>query len=229
MKEKMHGASSHRRLKVLSWVIFGFELILPWSLIATAENKPVLAILPFFIERVKDPGRGAVCPICKGVYRSGEVLPGSQNRLTGFLYEKMEVNGTFKIVPIKKMEEVLSHGERRGFEERPLYTSLKASRELNADFVLIGYLFRFEERIGSSIGVERPASVGFDLHLFRLRDEKMLWIGKFDEIQRPLSENLLKIKSFIRRKGSWLKAAELASVGMDEMLGKLPKMQELEQ
>jgi hypothetical protein len=229
MKEKMYRVSSHRRLKILSWVIFGFGLILPWNFIARAENKPVLAILPFFIERVKDPGRGAVCPICKGVYRGGEVLPGSQNRLTGFLYEKMEENGTFKIVSIKTIEEVISHGERRGFEERPLSTSLKASKELNADFVLIGYLFRFEERIGSSIGVERPASVGFDLHLFRLRDEKMMWIGKFDEIQRPLSENLLKMGSFFRRKAQWLTAEELANVGMDEMLRKLPGLEELEQ
>ena len=83
--------------------------------------------------------------------------------------------------------------------------------------------------MGSPLGVERPAAVSFDLHLFRLRDEKMVWLGKFDETQRPLSENLLKIGSFIRRKGSWLTAAELASVGMDEMLGKLPGLQELDQ
>ena len=57
----------------------------------------------------------------------------------------------------------------------------------------------------------------------------MVWLGKFDETQRPLSENLLKIGSFIRRKGSWLTALELASVGMDEMLGKLPELKELDQ
>jgi hypothetical protein len=77
--------------------------------------------------------------------------------------------------------------------------------------------------------VERPASVSFDLHLFRLRDEKMVWTGKFDETQKPLSENLLKIGSFFRRKARWLVAEELASVGMDEMLRKLPGWQELDQ
>jgi hypothetical protein len=100
---------------------------------------------------------------------------------------------------------------------------------LNVDFVLIGFLFRFEERVGSSIGAEKPASVGFDVHLIRIRDKKMVWQGKFDETQRPLSENLLKIGSFFRRKASWLTAEELSSVGMDEMLKRFPGQKELEE
>jgi hypothetical protein len=100
---------------------------------------------------------------------------------------------------------------------------------LNVDFIFIGFVFRFEERIGSHIGAEKPASVGFDVHLIRLRDEKIVWTGKFDETQRPLSENLLKIGSFFRRKASWLTAEELSSVGMDEMLKKFPDAKELEE
>ncbi len=62
---------------------------------------------------------------------------------------------------------------------------------------MVGILFRFEERIGSSLGVEKPASVAFDLHLFRLRDGVRVWDGKFDETQKPLFDNLLQIGSFI--------------------------------
>jgi hypothetical protein len=97
------------------------------------------------------------------------------------------------------------------------------------DFIFVGVLFRFVERIGSSIGVEKPASVGFDVHLIRMRDEKMVWIGKFDETQQPLSENLLKMGSFVRRKGSWLTAEELSSVGLDEMFKRFPGTKELEE
>jgi hypothetical protein len=102
-------------------------------------------------------------------------------------------------------------------------------KTLNVDFIFLGVLFRFEERIGSSIGAEKPASVGFDVHLFRMRDEKMVWRGKFDETQKPLSEDLLKIGSFVRRKASWLTAGELSSVGMDEMLKRFPGTKELEE
>jgi len=184
-----------------------------------AETKPSLVILPFLVERVGDPEKGVLCPVCKGIRRSGEILPGSQNTLIHLLYTKMEANGTFQIIPQKNVEEIVLHSP----------SSIQVGKKLEADFIFIGYLFRFEERIGSSLGVERPASVSFDLHLFRLKDERMVWMGKFDETQKPLSENLLKIGSFIRRKGSWLTAAELASVGMDEILGKLPGLKELDQ
>jgi hypothetical protein len=159
----------------------------------------------------------------------GEILPGSQNTLTRFLYQKIETIGTFRVFPLEKMEDALSNWDKKLFEEKPIPSSIQLGKELNVDFILVGFLFRFEERIGSSLGVEKPASVGFDVHLFRLRDERMVWGGKFDETQRPLSENLFKIGSFFRRKAHWLTAEELASVGMDEILKKLPGASELEE
>ena len=226
----MNGILKHWQMRIFLLGFFIFGVIPLFRLEARAEAKPSLAILPFIIERVEDQEqRTAPCPICKGIHRRSEILPGSQNTLTRFLYEKMEANGAFRIIPMKRVEEILSHWEKRHFEERPLPSSLQVAKEVNADFVFIGYLFRFEERIGSRLGVDRPASVGFDVHLFRLTNERMVWEGKFDETQRPLTENLFKIGSFFRRKASWLTAAELASVGMDEMLRKFPDPKELEE
>ena len=204
-------------------------MILAWSAPLRAETKPSVVVLPFFIERVADPARGAVCPVCKGVYRKGDILPGSQNTLTRLLQEKIEAMDIFKILPPEKVEEALSQSERSQFEIKPMRASIQLGRTLNMDFIFIGFVFRFEERIGSHIGAEKPASVGYDVHLVRLRDEKIVWTGKFDETQRPLSENVLKIGSFFRRKASWLTAEELSSVGMDEMLKKFPGAKELEE
>jgi len=208
---------------------FTLGLTIPWVPAIRAETKPHLAILPFFTERGEDPRRGAVCPICKRVYSRGEILPGSKNTLTRLLQQKIEAIGTFKVLPIEKMEEALSHWDKKQFEEKLIPSSIQLGKELNVDFIIVGFLFRFEERIGSPIGAERPASVGFDFHLFRLRDGMEVWKGRFDETQRPLSENLFKIGSFFRRKASWLTAEELASVGMDEMLKRLPGPKELEE
>jgi hypothetical protein len=213
------GVLKGRPIRGLLFVSFLFGFLLAYGPEGRAQTKPSLVILPFLMERVEDPEKGVLCPVCKGIRRSGEILPGSQNTLTDLLYMKMEAKGTFQIIPQKKVEEVLLHSP----------SPIRVAKELEADFMFIGYLFRYEERIGSSLGVERPASVSFDLHLFRLRDEKMVWMGKFDETQRPLSENLFKIWSFIRRKGSWLTAGKLASVGMGEMLRKIPGLKELEQ
>ena len=89
-------------------LLFILGMILAWSAPLRAEMKPSVAILPFFIERVDDPARGAVCPVCKGVYRKGDILPGSQNTLTRLLQEKMEAMDIFRILPQEKVEEALS-------------------------------------------------------------------------------------------------------------------------
>jgi hypothetical protein len=218
-----------RSLEVLAMMAMILGSIILWGPEVRAEENPSLAVFPFLIARGEDPGRGSICPICKEVHRRGDVVPGSENILSRILQQKMEALGTFKVLPAAKVEEVLSHRERKVFEEKPISSAIDCGRELNADFVMVGFLFRFEERIGSSMGVEKPASVGLDLHLYRLRDGKEVWKGKFDETQRPLSENLLKIGAFFRRKASWLPAKELASVGMDELFVRLPSPKELEE
>jgi hypothetical protein len=204
-------------------------MILATGIELRGETKLSLAVMPFFIERVEDRARGAVCPICKGIIQRGQIGFGSQNILTRLLYQKMEDMGTFKVLLLEKVEEAFSQIDRNQFELTPLRSSIQLGKTLNMDFIFVGGLFRFEERIGSSIGAEKPASVGFDVHLIRMKDGKMVWIGKFDETQRPLSENLLKMGSFLRRKGSWLTAEELSSVGMDEMLKRIPGTKELEE
>jgi hypothetical protein len=90
-------------MKKFLLLLFMLGMIPVWSDPLMAETKPSLAIFPFFIERVEDPARGAVCPVCKGVYRQGGILPGSQNILTRLLQEKIEAAGTFKILPSEKV------------------------------------------------------------------------------------------------------------------------------
>lgn len=193
-----------------------------------AQSKPTIAILPFLVERGEDPAREAVCPLCGGAYRRGEIQAGSGNKLTRLLYEKIGALGMFEVTPARKVEEGLSSIPWKEWQTRPLSMGLKLSKEWEANFLLFGYLYRFEERVGASIGVEKPASVGFDLHLQRVRDGRIVWTAKFDETQRPLSENLLRLGAFLRRGASWVKAEELASVGMDEALRTLPSLEGLE-
>jgi hypothetical protein len=210
-------------------MFFMSGMLLSGSVEVKAETKPTLAILPFLIERMDDPSRGAVCPICGRVYKRGNILYGSQHMIAQLLQKKMDTLGTFKILPLEKVEDLFSKTDKGQFELRPLRSTIQFGKELGVDFIFVGYLFRFEERIGSRIGVDRPASVGFDVHLLRVKDGKKAWEGKFDETQQALSENLLKIGPFVRRKASWLTAEELSSVGMDEMLRKFPSIKELEE
>ena len=224
--------SINLKVSSLLFLLMGILLLVnnPWLPEAAAEVKPSLAILPFYAERIEKPARGVIsCPLCKRIYKCGEVVKGSESILTQLFYTKIETFGRFKIIPLEQVEEIFSPTLKKQFEEKPIPTTFQIGRELGVDFLFVGFLFRFEERIGSHIGAEKPASVGFDVHLIRLRDGKMVWIGRFDETQRPLSENLFKIGSFFRRKASWLTAEELSRVGMDEMLKRFPGYKELEE
>ncbi len=224
----MRGRSCFLKTGVLlgSLAMLGSLLMADWE--AMAEPKPRLAILPFLAGGVEDTEKGAVCPVCKGVYRKGNLPPGSRDALTRLLYQKIEARGTFTVVPMEAVDKAFDPLDRKVVEQKPIPSALQVGKELNADFVFVGFLFRFEERVGSPMGVEKPASVAFDLHLFRLRDERMVWMGKFDETQRPLSEDLTKIGSFLRRGAQWLTAEELAGAGMEDMLKRLPATTELE-
>jgi len=190
---------------------------------AKADEKPYILIPPLFIKK------DGICPICGTVFRRGEILPGAKKTFTRILYQKIEAKGIFKIYPLERVSEILSHKDQKQLEVRPREFFIELGRELGSDYILVGYIFRFEERMGSSLGVERPASLSFDLHLFRIKDAKEVWKGRMDETQRPLSENILKIGSFLRRGAKWLTVEELASVGLEEVLKDFPEAKELEE
>ena len=193
-----------------------------------AEEGPSLAIFPFVVERTDDPARGAVCPVCRGIYGGGEVAPGAQNILTRELYGKMEALGTFRVIPLEKVEEARSRSGQVRLETNLVRSSVPLGRELNANFVMVAHLFRFQQRVGSSIGVEKPASVAFDLHLIRIKDGTRVWDGGFDETQKALFDNLLRAGSFFKEGAKWVTAEELAAVGMDKVLKNFPGAKELE-
>lgn len=196
---------------------------------AGAEEKPTLLILPFLADKEENTEKGAFCPVCETYHRHGEIQPGAHKTVTRALFAKVDLLERFRIVPQDQVEVLLAKEGIDRFEGDPRNVAVSLGKELGVQFVMVGYLFRFRDRVGAALSAERPASVGLDLHLFRVRDGRMVWGGRFDETQQPLSENLFKLGSFLRRKASWVTGEELAAVGMGEMLKKLPSTKTLEE
>jgi hypothetical protein len=95
-----------------------------------------------------------------------------------------------------------------------------------ADAVMAGTLYRWQERLGSDFAVTEPASVAFDLHMVSPADGTILWKGKFDKTQQSLSENLLDWELFRQGKGRWLTAQRLAQIGLKALLERVPQGRE---
>jgi hypothetical protein len=78
------------------------------------------------------------------------------------------------------------------------------------------YIYRFEERKGSDFAVEKPAGVGFHIHLFENDSIKRIFV--FDEDQRSLSENVLDIGKFLKRGAKWVTMDVLSQEGIEKGL-----------
>jgi hypothetical protein len=81
-------------------------------------------------------------------------------------------------------------------------------------------VYRYEERVGGNLGVEKPAGVGFHIHLMENNVLKRVFV--FDEDQQSLSENLFNAGKFFRRGARWLTVEELSrdaiNQGLDAIL-----------
>ena len=103
---------------------------------------------------------------------------------------------------------------------------LRIGESLSADAFLAGYIWRWKDRKGAELAVEFPASVDFDLYLIRLDDKAIVWKYAYDKTQQSLAENLLDLSTFLRAKGTWLSAFELAELGLEKIVEAFPKKSE---
>lgn len=91
-----------------------------------------------------------------------------------------------------------------------------AAKQFGATSVLLGELFRFRDRVGERMGASRPASVSFQVTLYEAPSGFKLWTARFDETQRPLTDNIFNARRYPGGGSRWLSATELAQWGARE-------------
>ncbi len=183
-----------------------------------------LLILPFKdIARVYGENVSVKCPLCDKVFMTGKVSEGADNLLTENLLLLMKKRLGFKLIPPEYargvLSALLSENEKVLSE---LDILVETGRRIEVDAVMAGHIYRFRERIGRRYSVESPASVAFDIHLVDVATGRILWVGVFDETQCSLTENLFKIGTFLKRKGRWITAEEMAIQGLEDVLQTFP-------
>jgi len=104
----------------------------------------------------------------------------------------------------------------------PLEMIQNVGKAFGADAVLIGQVYRWQDRVGTDYGIEKPASVAFDLSLVRPSDGGILWRRNYDKTQKSLFENLFDLDTYIQSGGRWLTAKELADFGIKRLLAEMP-------
>lgn len=106
----------------------------------------------------------------------------------------------------------------QGSRNERLEAIQNAGRQMGADAVLCTYVYAFRKRVGNAFGVDVPAMVSFESVLVSSASGGLMWQKSFSETQQPLNENLLGIGKFLRRKGRWITAEEMATRAIDNMM-----------
>ncbi len=165
----------------------------------------------------------ARCPVCGKVFMTGPVTESASRILTDQVFILLKERKDIEFIPASQPRGVMSDFQaesKNALSEQDLW--IETGRDLGADAVIVGHLFRFRERIGTKYSVEVPASVAFDIHLIGVRDGRLLWGGNFDETQQSLFEDLYQLGTFLRRGGRWITAQELAVSGLEGVLNTFP-------
>jgi len=178
-----------------------------------------ILILPFKnMSALRGENVSIRCALCGNVFTTGKVDEGAGDFLTEHLTSLLSKNTALQLVPPSQAQGVLSallFKEKKELPELDLLVAI--GRNLDADAVLLGRVYRFKERKGAKYSIESPASVAFDIDLVSVAEKRLIWNGNFDETQRSLSENLLKLGTFLKRKGQWITAESLSASGLEKV------------
>jgi hypothetical protein len=108
--------------------------------------------------------------------------------------------------------------------QTPSGAATQPARPLDA--VLTGVIIRYDNRQGSALLVDQPASVAYEAYLISARDGEILWRARFDETQRPLLDNLLLAPRFFKGGGVWQTNDTLARIGLERVVKTFPGIAE---
>jgi len=156
---------------------------------------------------------------------SAEPVPSEViQKLNEILFEKVAAEKGFELVSRKQAIGVYSSivASDQNVGMPALKVIQEVGKTFNADAVLVGYIYRWKERVGKDYAAESPASVSFDLHLIRPVDGLILWKSKFEKTQKSLSENILDMGTFLKGGGKWMKVEDLAKMGLEKMIQDMP-------
>lgn len=206
-------------------IVVALSLLLAQAGLSYGEVR--VAVAPFQL----DPGQEKEivrCRSCGNIMPGGTILGEPTSFLTHVLWDLMQEKGKgLALISPGQVEGAYNIGLAKRFQKDPLVTMKTIGQQINADYLLWGTLFRYHERIGTSYGVQEPASVAFDLHLLRVKDGVLVWRVQYVKTQKSLSENLLEMENFLKQKMRWLTVEELSRLGLEQILKDFPSTESL--
>ncbi|MBA5866059.1 MAG: hypothetical protein GDA67_05100 [Nitrospira sp. CR1.3] len=196
-----------------------------------------LALLPFdtlSTPQIRDDGnpymsapRGArASDISVGVQTNVEphlrqtvVVPGyAGEKVTQLFWVRLRNLKGVTVLPPADAAKVKASSTGGSNQPTPESTAAELARKLHADAALMGQVSVYQERVGSRLGANPPASVGFEVKAVAA-DGQVLWVGNYYERQKPMTEDF---SGFIHHGWGFVTVDELSHYGVEEILKAFP-------
>jgi hypothetical protein len=184
-----------------------------------------VAVLPFLLVKPEQPRQRVVKGLWENFFfRTGELPARSGPEVTASFQRQLSALGRCELLPQDQAQAAVEGMDTKAWAKDPIGVAAQIGRDLNLYAIVIGGVYRFEQRQGSALGAESPASAAFDAHLVRVADKKVLWSGRFDETQHSLSENALKVTTFIKGGAQWVTVERWVELGAESVLRTFPTL-----
>ena len=210
-------------------LFFCFVLAIPCGAAAqgdeniTVVTKTRLAVIPFMALEPENSASTTVrCPLCGHVNSGGAVAQGAQTNLEEIFISKLRELKNVEIIAPERAAGVYRRISSSTLKGSMLEAVQQTGRELAADVVVAGFVYRCRERVGYSYSAKTPASVSFEIHLISVKDGSSLWRGIFDRTQKSLMEDLFLKSSFFKGGAKWVIAREFTRLGDDDDVETFP-------
>ena len=203
-------------------------LVLPFSARCAETDGPVVKRLAVIAFQPLLPAEGStmvVCPLCSAGFSSGKIEKGAEKLVQESFIDKLQDFNQLKVLPPEKVMAVYNRIVAESLKQPLVDVLIKAGAELQADIIVVGYVYRYAERVGYDFSAERPASVAFEIRLLNAKDGSTLWRGVFDKTQKSLMEDIFQASSFFKGGAKWLTASQLAKLGMDKIFETFPSFE----
>ena len=150
--------------------------------------------------------------------RQGRINPGLLTDLDSMLARTLSHESNRQYVTLHAPASAPSMNVHESGSHQGLQTWLAVGGKADVDLLFVPQIIHWQERDGGEAGVARGAAVKVEFYLIDIAKSRLLKRYIFEEQQIGLTDNLLTVDKFFKRRGRWVSAAELTQEGVRQAI-----------
>jgi len=221
---------------VLQFVATAMLILSTASAGYTQEGKTVapgfnaaskIGIIPFFqgkfdINSDEPEDKILTCSVEQLCFISEDIRLGADQKLTNFTQTALTERLGNQILPQEVVVGATTKITPYHSEATPKSIAIEIGKSIGADFVIVGSVWRYRNRVTARGSSDQPTSVAFVVYLLDVPTGTTIWKSSFIKSQTALTDDISNLALVLKGGVKWLTADELAQYGVDEVLKEFP-------